>query len=73
MKNLLTENEVLHAFFNLKGYTVQSLLEKIEKSDVISFDFFETLIARIEMCYTDLFELIDLKLKEKGIIIPDFP
>ena len=72
MKNLLTENEVLHAFFNLKGYTVQCLLEKIEKSDVISFDFFETLIARIEMCYTDLFELIDIKLKEKGIIIPDF-
>ena len=72
MKNLLTENEVLHVFFNLEGYTVQCLLEKIEKSDVISFDFFETLIARIEMCYTDLFELIDLKLKEKGIIIPDF-
>ncbi len=72
MKNLLTENEVLHVFFNLEGYTVQSLLEKIEKSDVISFDFFETLIVRIEMCYTDLFELIDLKLKEKGIIIPDF-
>jgi len=71
-KDLLAVNDVSYVFSGLEGYTVQSLLEKIEKSDVISFDFFETLIARIEMCYTDLFELIDLKLKEKGIIIPDF-
>lgn len=71
-KDLLAVNDVSYVFSGLKGYTVQCLLEKIEKSDVISFDFFETLIARIEMCYTDLFELIDLKLKEKGIIIPDF-
>ena len=71
-KDLLAVNDVSYVFSGLKGYTRQSLLEKIEKSDVISFDFFETLIARIEMCYTDLFELIDLKLKEKGIIIPDF-
>ena len=71
-KDLLAVNDVSYVFSGLKGYTGQSLLEKIEKSDVISFDFFETLIARIEMCYTDLFELIDLKLKEKGIIIPDF-
>lgn len=71
-KDLLAVNDVSYVFSGLEGYTVQCLLEKIEKSDVISFDFFETLIARIEMCYTDLFELIDLKLKEKGIIIPDF-
>ena len=71
-KDLLAVNDVSYVFSGLEGYTGQSLLEKIEKSDVISFDFFETLIARIEMCYTDLFELIDLKLKEKGIIIPDF-
>ena len=71
-KDLLAVNDVSYVFSGLEGYTVQCLLEKIEKSDVISLDFFETLIARIEMCYTDLFELIDLKLKEKGIIIPDF-
>ncbi|WP_027209131.1 hypothetical protein [Butyrivibrio hungatei] len=71
-KDLLASNEVSYTFSELEEYSRQSVMEKIEKSDVISFDFFETLIARIEMCYTDLFELIDLNLKEKGIIIPDF-
>lgn len=71
-RNLLLEKRVFYDFRQLQGDTKRELLKKIENADVISFDLFDTLITRKVLVYTDIFELLDLKLREMGICIPDF-
>ncbi len=48
------------------------MLEKIDAAEVVSFDLFDTLVMRKVRSYTNLFELLDLRLRERGICIPDF-
>ena len=71
-RDLLAASNVSYDFSRLKGCSRQSLLEMIEKVEVVSFDLFDTLITRTVLSYTDIFELLDLRLREKGIIIPNF-
>jgi hypothetical protein len=56
----------------LGGKTRQELYDRIDRADVVSFDLFDTLVMRRVRSYTDLFELMDLRLRERGICIPDF-
>ncbi|MBQ8490582.1 MAG: HAD hydrolase-like protein [Pseudobutyrivibrio sp.] len=70
--DLLAETKVLYDFGNINVYTKSDLLAKVQESDVISFDLFDTLIARKVLYYTDIFELIDAKLREQKIYIPEF-
>ncbi|CBK73520.1 hypothetical protein CIY_06000 [Butyrivibrio fibrisolvens 16/4] len=70
--NLLAETKVSYDFRNINVYTKSDLLAKVEESDVISFDLFDTLVARKVLYYTDIFELIDAKLREQKIYIPEF-
>lgn len=44
----------------------------ISRKKVISFDLFDTLITRNLDKPTDLFEIVDLLLNKKGIILPNF-
>lgn len=46
--------------------------DKASGADVVSFDLFDTLVMRKVYDYTDVFVLLDLELKDRGIIIPDF-
>lgn len=71
-RNLLENTEVCYEFKSLSGDTKQRLFDMASDADVISFDLFDTLIARNVFAYTDVFELVDLRLREKGICIPDF-
>ena len=71
-KDLLKSSKVSFGFSDLYGYTKQNLMEKIEIADVISFDLFDTLVTRTVYSYTDLFDLVDLRLKDEAISIPDF-
>ncbi len=71
-RNLLLKNKVSYDFKQLHGSQKRVLLEKIENADVVSFDLFDTLITRKVLSYTDIFELLDFQLKERGICIPDF-
>ncbi len=48
------------------------MLEKIDAAEVVGFDLFDTLVMRKVRSYTNLFELLDLRLRERGICIPDF-
>lgn len=48
------------------------LEKKIDGYDAISFDLFDTLIMRRTMEPIDIFDLVELRLKEKGIIIKNF-
>ncbi len=70
-KDLLALNEVRYSFEGIAGYTRQDLHEKIKEVDVVSFDLFDTLITRSVLSYTDVFELVELRLAERGVTIPD--
>ncbi|NLK38018.1 MAG: hypothetical protein GX299_08030 [Epulopiscium sp.] len=71
-KNLLESNKVVYDFKNVKGYTRAEVIDSIRKADVVSFDLFDTLIMRNIAYPTDVIELVDEKLKEKGYAIDDF-
>ncbi len=71
-KNLLEENTARYNFSGINFLPKQELIEKIEQSDVISFDLFDTLVMRKIQAYYDIFEIIQARLTESGIIIPDF-
>ncbi len=70
-KDLLAPADVAYDFSAISGYKHSDLMKKIEEADIVSFDLFDTLITRRVYQYTDVFELIDIKLKDKGIIIPE--
>ena len=54
------------------GITKEKIQEQIDEHDVISVDLFDTLVMRQVIFPTDIFELIDCRLKEKHIFIDDF-
>lgn len=59
-------------FRNADGISREQLLGQIGESDVISIDLFDTLIMRQTLFSTDIFEMIDCRLRDKGIVIEDF-
>lgn len=71
-KDLFAAQAISYDFNHITGEGKGSLLEKIEKADVVSFDLFDTLLMRKTLNYTDIFELLEIKLAEQGIHIPDF-
>ena len=70
-KDLLAPSDVAYDFSGVEGYRISDLKQKIDASDVVSFDLFDTLVARKVCNYTDVFELVDMRLRNKGIVIPD--
>ncbi len=71
-RNLLEVSAVAYDFKNIAADSRQRLQEMIDSSDVVSFDLFDTLVMRKTRNYTDVFELIDSRLKEQEVYIPDF-
>lgn len=71
-RDLLEKKAVTYDFRQTAGKTRRELLEKIDAAEVVSFDLFDTLVMRKVRSYTNLFELMDLRLRERGICIPDF-
>ena len=71
-KDLLAVCNVAFDFSNITGESKEKLFDMIRDAEVVSFDLFDTLITRRVISYTDIFDLMDLKLREEGIIIPDF-
>ncbi len=70
--DLLDAAAVAFDFSAVKGNTLCELYEKIDTADIISFDLFDTLVMRKTLSYTDVFELLECRLREMGIDIPDF-
>lgn len=71
-KDLLEKSKVLYGFSGLTGITREELEEKIREADIVSFDFFETLVMRQTLSSEDVAGYVDGRLREKGICIPDF-
>lgn len=60
-------------FVKASGASREELHELINTHDVISVDLFDTLIMRRTLFPTDVYELVDLRLKQRGIVIDNFP
>ena len=71
-RDLLEDSRVSYRFNGAAGKTLPELLDGIGRADVVSFDLFDTLVTRKVRSYTDVFDLLDMRLREKGIHIPDF-
>lgn len=50
----------------------EELQKKIDEYEAVSFDLFDTLIMRRTLEPADVFDLVELRLQDKGITIPDF-
>lgn len=64
---------VVYDFKEVPGYTKSQMMKKALTYDVVSFDLFDTLIMRQLLFPSDVFELVDDRLRQHGIIIEDFP
>ena len=71
-KDLCSIQKAAYNFQNQKGIARDQLFKKIEDADVISFDLFDTLIMRRTLFSTDVFALLDMRLREQGILIQGF-
>lgn len=71
-KNLLEMAEVSYQFSHVDGVTKAELKEKIRSAEAVSFDLFDTLVMRQTLSSDDVAELVDCRLREKGIFIEDF-
>lgn len=70
--DLLEKRKVSYAFHDMDHRPKAELIEAVKRADVVSFDLFDTLITRKTPSYTDMFELLGLRLKACGIDIADF-
>lgn len=71
-KNLCDLQKVRYQFKSADGVSRACLLEQVDKNDVMSIDLFDTLIMRQTLFPTDIFDIVDCRLKEKGIVIENF-
>ena len=65
--NLLEEQRITYDFKGVNGFTKEELLQKIEEYDVVSFDLFDTLIMRKTLFSTDVYEIVEGRLKQQGM------
>ncbi|SEA83601.1 hypothetical protein SAMN05216349_13421 [Oribacterium sp. KHPX15] len=71
-RDLLDTAAVTFDFKNVSGASREDLIKMASDAEVISFDLFDTLVMRKTKSYTDVFDLLDIKLRDEGISIPDF-
>lgn len=70
--NLLKKRVSQYNFEDICGYKKADLLHLINRSDVISFDLFDTLIMRKTLYFEDLLEIIAHEIGKNGLKIQDF-
>ena len=71
--DLCDVQRVVYDFCEVPGITREEFLRRIEEYDAVSFDLFDTLIMRQVLFPSDVFELMDDRLRQHGIMIEDFP
>ena len=71
-KNLCDIKKVAYGFRESDGITKKQLLKLVKENEVISVDLFDTLVMRQTLFSTDIFEIVDNKLRKEGIFINDF-
>lgn len=71
-KNLLEEKRAIYNLNASDGITKSKLAKKINNTEVISVDLFDTLLMRQTFFATDVVELVEKKLSGYGIFVKDF-
>lgn len=71
-KDLLAEERVVYDFQGIKGYRYADFLARIKEAEVVSFDLFDTLVARLVLSVDDVVELVALKMSARGLLSEDF-
>lgn len=71
-RDLCDTKKVTYHFQDTDGISKEQLMRQIHENDVVSIDLFDTLIMRQTLFSTDIFEMVDCRLKDKGIVIRDF-
>jgi len=72
-KDLCAPPKAVYQFKGTQGVSKARLTELIHTHDVISVDLFDTLVMRRTLFPTDVFEIVWLRLKERGFVLEDFP
>lgn len=70
--NLLEETKIVYDFKGLKGYTRADVWKQMEQAEVVSFDLFDTLVTRRTLLSTDVVDIVETRLKERKVFIPQF-
>lgn len=70
--DLLVDKKAVYSFKAVRGYKRVDLLRLVKKMRAVSFDLFDTLIVRNVSSQVDVIDILDERLKEKGIFISDF-
>ena len=71
-KNLCENKKVVYDLSGINGESKESLLHKVQEKEVISVDLFDTLIMRQTLFSTDIYELVEQKLKKRDICSENF-
>lgn len=71
-RDLCDTKKVTYHFQDTDGISKEQLMRQVHEYDVISIDLFDTLIMRQTLFPTDIFEIVNCRLKDKGIVIKDF-
>ena len=71
-RDLLVKQNVSYDFCAFNGESKSELIRKIDQAVIVSFDLFDTLIMRKVLTYTNIFDLLEARLTEQGVYIPDF-
>jgi len=71
-KDLCDVKKAVYSFAGNDGLTKDQFVSAIKAHDVTSIDLFDTLVMIQTLFPTDIFEIVDNKLREKNIFIEDF-
>lgn len=71
-KDLTAPRKAVYEFTDFQGVTKSQLTSLIDTYEVVSVDLFDTVIMRRTLFPTDVFELVELRLREKDIFIDGF-
>lgn len=71
-RDLCVDETVRYDLKNAEGITKSQLQQEMDAHEVLSFDLFDTLIMRNTLFYTDIFDIMDSRLKSMGISMEDF-
>lgn len=70
--DLCSTQQAVYDFQKVSGVTRGELLRRMGEYEVISFDLFDTLIMRQVLFVSDVFSLMEDKLRQHGVLIEDF-
>lgn len=70
--DLCAQKEPVYTLEGLNLVSMEQLRRFLDAYDIISVDMFDTLVMRQTLFATDVFELVDIRLRQQGIAIEDF-